>query len=660
MKLNKWLYGITALAMLAACSDRDAGPGGDDEKDLGSPESGYLAVEIKLPQQGSTRGTNDVFDDGTSNEYAVDNAMIVIFKGADEKEARFYKAQDLIKPFLTNVPTNDNITSSYIAAVQVSSMPQNSNETYWGLVILNRNKETTKITEPDEDGNETVMIAGEMFSTSSTFHDILNAKTTNSFLKQTGNSYSSFFMTNAPLSPVPGGGSDGTGLENVKIKYLSDLGNTTYKTIDEAKQHVKNCIYVERAVAKVTCSMANSSFQLNIVDANGNKIADKDMPTITPKVRYALTNTNQISYTVRNVEFTENIEQSTKPQHFSWALKSDKVPYYRMVGEASMPKLNSPYHNYEPSLYRTYWCKDPNYKESMKADEKHVVSDVKELVDIDQPLYCKENTFTVANQNYSNTTLALFEVTFTLTKDGKPYGDGNLYIKGGDNSKIYASETDAASDEITRIKNNQKILDALTEAMKASGKTNIDNATQYLNIGFGFSKDDPDQIYLLLTSISLVAHENGFNAAGVAKFKEIIGEANDPNSIQYEVLGAVNALNEIQRFKDCKSYYIAPIKHFGDEYCPWTETTGVTTEAVYNGNKKFDTDEAHARNYLGRYGMVRNNWYALTVNSVTTLGSPKIPDITLSLSDDNKEEKSYIGVEIHILSWAKRTQSVDF
>lgn len=653
MKLSKWLYGITALSLMAACSDRDAGPGGDDENDLGSPESGYLAVEIKLPQQAATRGSNDVFDDGTSNEYAVDNAMIVIFKGADEKEARFYKAQDLIKPFLTNVPTIDNITSSYIAAVQVSSLPQNSNETYWGLVILNRNKETTKITEPDEDGNETVMIAGEMFSTSSTFHDILNAKTTNSFLKQTGNSYSSFFMTNAPLSPVPGGGSNGEGLDDVKIKYLSDLGNITYQTIEEAKQHVNSCIYVERAVAKVTCSMANSSFKLNIVDANGNKIADKDMPTITPKVKYALTNTNKISYTVRNVEFTENIEQSEKPQHFSWALMSDNSKYYRMVGEASMPKLNSPYHEKEQSLYRTYWCKDPNYKESM-GDQKHVVADVKELVDIDQPLYCKENTFTVANQNYGNTTLALFEVTFTLTKDGKPYGDGNLYIKGGDNSKIYASTTDAASDEITRIKSNQKILDALKEAIKASGQTSISDATQYLNIGF-----NKDTEYLLLTSISLKA-EGGFNAAGVAKFKELIGEADDPNSIQYEVLGTVNALNEIQRFKDCKSYYIAPIKHFGDEYCPWTETTGVTTEAVYNGNKTFGTDEAHARNYLGRYGMVRNNWYALTVNSVTTLGSPKIPDITLNLSDDNKEEKSYIGVEIHILSWAKRTQNVDF
>ncbi|MDE6380241.1 MAG: Mfa1 fimbrilin C-terminal domain-containing protein, partial [Muribaculaceae bacterium] len=378
--------------------------------------------------------------------------------------------------------------------------------------------------------------------------------------------------------------------------------------------------------------------------------------TLSTKVRYALTNTNQISNTVRNVEFTENIEQSSKPQHFSWALKSDFSQYYRMVGELSMPKLNSPYHHDDQTLYRTYWCKDPNYKESM-GDQKHVVENVNELVDIENPLYCKENTFTVANQNYGNTTLALFEVTFTLTKDGQPYGDGNLYIKGGDNSKIYTSATDAASDEITRIKKNDKILSALTKAMEASGMTNttIENATQYLDFGFGYE----DNIYLLLTSISLKA-EGGFNAAGVAKFKEIIGEANDPHSTQYEVLGAVNAINEIQRFEGGKSYYLIPIKHFGDEYCPWTETTGVTTEAVYNGNKTFGDDEAHARNYLGRYGMVRNNWYALSLNSVKALGSPKIPDITLNLSDDNKEEKSYIGVEIHILSWAKRTQSVEF
>lgn len=32
MKLNKLLYGVAALAMLAACSDKDVAPGGDAKR----------------------------------------------------------------------------------------------------------------------------------------------------------------------------------------------------------------------------------------------------------------------------------------------------------------------------------------------------------------------------------------------------------------------------------------------------------------------------------------------------------------------------------------------------------------------------------------------------------------------------------------------------
>ncbi len=53
MKLKQWLYGATALAMLAACSDKDFGPesGSGEHNGNGDPVSGYLAVQINLPQE---------------------------------------------------------------------------------------------------------------------------------------------------------------------------------------------------------------------------------------------------------------------------------------------------------------------------------------------------------------------------------------------------------------------------------------------------------------------------------------------------------------------------------------------------------------------------------------------------------------------------------
>ena len=651
MKLRQWLYGTALLAMLPACSENDITKGKGEGGELENPVSGYLAVEIKLPQESVTRAENDNFDDGSANEYAVDNAMIVIFKGNDEMTSKFYKAQDLKRPFLNNMPTNDQIISSYLAAVQVSETTGDID--YWGLVILNRNEDSTAVVEPDENGNETVKIAGQTFSTSNTFEDVLKTVTSNSFMLTRGDdpdskTYSRFFMTNAPLANAPGGGSDGSGLKSndFKIQYLANLGHQTYKTIEEARENVKNCIYVERAVAKVTCSQDASSFKLDIVDEAGNSLSDL---TVKADVRYALTNTNLRSYVVRNVQFTD--------KHFSWDLYNGDGGY-RMVGEVAMPKLKSPYHEKEQPLYRTYWCIDPNYSDVMKPEDKYIVKTDDEFTDISRPLYCKENTFTVANQNHGNTTLALFRVAFTVEKDGKPYGDGSLYTKGGDESKIYASAMDAASQEITRIKNDPEIIDALKQAAVASGLTEVSDATQYIDVNFG-AQDG----YLMIESISLRAEDGAFNAAGVAKFNEVIGSVEDDTSIHYDLVGHINAMNEIKYFQGGVSYYTVPIKHFGDRLCPWRETSGTSTEAVYNSNTSFNTDSEdsqHASLYLGRYGMVRNNWYDLHITDIKTLESPTIPEINLVLSDDNKEEKSYIGVQIHILSWAKRTQSMVF
>lgn len=70
------------------------------------------------------------------------------------------------------------------------------------------------------------------------------------------------------------------------------------------------------------------------------------------------------------------------------------------------------------------------------------------------------------------------------------------------------------------------------------------------------------------------------------------------------------------------------------------------------GTEVYPTPNAEA-NWLGRYGVLRNNWYDITVEGVEGLGSPKVPTVT---TDTDDELKSYIAVKINVLSWAKRTQ----
>ena len=68
-----------------------------------------------------------------------------------------------------------------------------------------------------------------------------------------------------------------------------------------------------------------------------------------------------------------------------------------------------------------------------------------------------------------------------------------------------------------------------------------------------------------------------------------------------------------------------------------------------------DEGEYDEYKHLGRYGVVRNNWYQLTVKSVSGPGEPDIPVIPDEPAD---ARESYINCEINILSWAVREQDV--
>lgn len=103
----------------------------------------------------------------------------------------------------------------------------------------------------------------------------------------------------------------------------------------------------------------------------------------------------------------------------------------------------------------------------------------------------------------------------------------------------------------------------------------------------------------------------------------------------------------IATYASGESYYIARIKHFGNELTPWND-----------GDETYGNDDAiQNKKYLGRYGVLRNNWYVLTVNSVSGPGTPDVPTIKPDVPDD--ENYRYINVSVKILDWAKRSQNVD-
>lgn len=644
MKLYKWLYGAFALTMLGACSDHDLLPGeGSENNGGGSSVSGYLAVEIKLPQEVTSRAgsENDQYDDGEAYEYAVSNAMIVLFKGQNENDAKFYRAQDLTKPFFSNVPENDPISASYIAAIPVQDTNISTTDSYYALVILNRNEKS--VTIDDEDGNSTLTIAGKtMTAGTTTFSTFKGYITDNSFLGS--DQESKFFMINAPMSSKRAGEDCTAG----DISYLTKLGRTIYDTPEEAKAKVSGCVYVERAVAKVTCSaLKKENIKLSFIGEDGNEIKDLEEAGISvdATVRYALSNTPKNSYIIRNVDFTQE-------DNFSWNMSAPGQAQ-RMLGTVAIPGLSEPFHSEESKLYRTYWCKDPHYNKAMAEDERNVVTSAADFKSLDKTIYCKENTFQVRHMEYQNSNVAVFEVEFQIRKNGKKVED--LYIRDGNTSKIFLSPESAYAEGIARIVNDVNVQNALKSVLKAGNLEDF-SVKDHLNIEIGTETNEDGITYLIIRDIKLDTTKDAekFKDNAVALFDNELGANKNALLIN------VNALDDITVYEGGKSYYMKPIMHFGEIYTPWDkDIKGTTTEDVYN-NGSSNWGATAANSYLGRYGMVRNNWYELSINSITALGSSIIPDTTIDLSDDNNEDKKYFSVEIHILSWAKRFQGIDF
>ena len=102
----------------------------------------------------------------------------------------------------------------------------------------------------------------------------------------------------------------------------------------------------------------------------------------------------------------------------------------------------------------------------------------------------------------------------------------------------------------------------------------------------------------------------------------------------------LSAFGSVKYYKDGQVFYhISRIEHFGETLTPWSQG-----------------DDYTAAQHLGRYGVVRNNWYELNITKITGPGEPEIPGTPENPDDD---ETGYIQANINILSWAKREQNVE-
>lgn len=574
--------------MLGSCSSSDDLNGGGNNTGSNQSGSGYISLSLNLPTRSGSvsRAENDVFDDGLANEYAVKNGTLILFEGANEKDATFAGAYELKNLSMNLVgTTTDNITTTTKITQKINSGLADGTKNFYAIVVLNNNGTLTV-----DETNASLRVNGEDFTTTKKISDLQTLELTKnaSDFNATG-----FLMMNAPLSNVAGGATEPTGaIVSVASKIDKDH---IYATEALAKANSSATIYVERALAKVDVTATSTT---------GNLTDNTSVPYTIKG--WILDNTNKKTYYLRN---TSNSSE--------WlSLKTTSaVPTkpYRFVGDNPMES--------SVQLYRTYWAKDPNYdvkpitlSENFNTIGNSVPAALKSLSDHD---YCLENTFTVGQQNQDVTTRVIIAAQL---------GSGSTFYVVNDNEK--------------------DLLDAngMKDAVKSAFLNNTDVQAWIKNdLKTGETINENDLDVADITSAGNNKPTITIKSTSATKYNSSTLPVVD-TKIQAIMDGI-----KVATYEKGISYYPVRIKHFGDDLTPWKSSENplptVNTGAYPTANQ--------AANYLGRYGVLRNNWYNIDVTGIKKLGSPVVPEVT---GDTDDELAAYISVKINVLSWAKRTQ----
>lgn len=600
MKTTKFFALALAVLALGACSSDDVI--GQKEPAITGGEKGYVSISVNMPTQPTGRAFDETLDDGLPSEYKVNDATLLLFSGATEDGATFASAYNLdATGFAMNGSTTDQITSSATLVQEVTVPTTGDNGNIYALVVLNNNG---KITVGAEGA---LTVGGSNFT--GTFKNFYETVLTlsNGADDITGKG---IFMSNAPLYSKPGGAyppTDGT----VSTLTVIDK-NKIYTTEAEASSNPAANIYVERAVAKVTVNASDGSAQEG--DGSNPNLASYEVEG------WAFNVANIKTYPVRNVANGSSW----------WALKA--ADQYRFVGNVAVAT----------NLYRTYFGEDPNYDnaDGYNAGD-FIIKSGEDLANTtlfgfgaNNPGYCLENTFDVANMINDRTTQVVVKAKLTLGS-GLAENDGSFYVLNGNTSTIYKKDGVVATVQ-------GRIADWLQANWDTYFSSTGEIAGTAIDVVLSNATTDEGGV-ITITSAKL---DEGDVASLEFKDEQSL------TTLNADIAEQVAALNEdgleISYYKGGYAYYPILIKHFGDDQTPWTEEAS-NTSGAYAG------DAANA-NWLGRYGVLRNNWYDITVTGIKNIGSPSVPDIT---GDTDDPESRYIAVSINVLSWTKRTQSAD-
>ena len=608
--------------MFAACSDalEDSGMDNGEGGNTFIGDKGYVNISLNLPTTSGANTRTESFDDGLAAEYNVNSAIIALFYGANESAATCEVAFKLTDGDFQMSGTNtDNITSYYASGVRMIPAPDDGENVY-ALAILNPTSNfivTTSTDATNEDAGDAVLTTKLQLMSGTDFKGTLaelnTAATYSAEIASPTQGNGNFLMTNAPIAKSTSFTSSNRPSDADYVKTLAPITVYNEKTLAEGAAS-DNPIYVERAVAKTTLKVNAATEAKLTVDS---EVPAYDGATVT-FTGWKLQNTNKNYYPVRKVTDASIPDWEDWKTYFNEGTAVTTNEINRFFGQTANP-------------YRTYWGIDPNYDQVLSGADLGInfnilnqggetsigwnTVGVNSTVDYSGKLveYCAENTTKAQAMQDDQLTGVLLKATFTP----KGATTGTNFFMRNNTSAIYV-ETDFI---------------AWATAILANGGTGIP-----LNDGETLSLKDNANAGPITTSAQVQALLR-VNVTNPSTSTKELTEA-QANEILTEAGGNIKFYRGGVTY-----YYTTIIEHFGAVQTPVASTTTISSV----------TDYVEAK-HLGRYGMVRNNWYELQINSVSGPGEPEIPEIP---SEPVDETNSYINCEINVLSWAKRQQGVD-
>lgn len=624
MRFIRPLVWLLAAVLLAGCSDsQEPEPSQPDILSRFNAEGkAYLTLQIPLGSQTMTRAVE--FADGSEDEYKVKDAYILMFAGASEATAKFASAYKVDNPPLVN-DANQQITRT--VTITLSDANLNTGDKLFPFVVLNNNASAIKSYDLTSvtfaNGGSAVTLVGG----SSTF-SALNSVTIASY--RDDDDY--FLMTNATLA--------NGNTTSASLLHLPEIAASYFfPTEEQSRQNPAGHVNVERLAVKTTVESGLGTGTHTILGNEYATFEDGDL-------MFALDNYNTKSYAYRHLS---------------------AVSYSRFVETTAV----EPYY---PLVYRTYWGEDVNYDDGVTTDFTNYTNSTLSWKVMSASVYCAENTFDVGHMQDNCTTSVL--VRLQLNKGEDPDHRGDFYTTSVTGQDIIfqppvnslEEQGTSASSSFSRTRSNEVTYDGTNKAtiddyLRTWLMQNSSNFRNWVNT---YAAGEPKHVNIAVSKPT---------GGGTATVTGVTQTARTFNSNEAETFSTTyaNIINNnviLKFYDDGYCYYRVPIRHFDDSQAPWNSAPGMTgngTDQAYAYSSKGtakgtaftgtaeEIAEAQAQEYLGRYGVVRNNWYNISINSVTHIGSPIIPALT---DDADDKVEQLLNATLQISGWEGHNQDL--